>query len=89
MSYYALLREWFRYHILKVGLWAMYMNVKIRSAFGMQVDSEELKDFELDVVEGDDVDRLGKMDDSKTFEELDLEAKSSTLSLASLNTGGK
>ena len=42
MSYYALLREWFRYYILKVGLWAMYMNVKMRSALGLQVDSEEL-----------------------------------------------
>ena len=67
MSYYALFKEYFRYYLLKVGLFAMYLKVRVKSAMGMQVDSNELKDFELDVV-SDDVERLGKMEDSKTFE---------------------
>ena len=55
-----------------MGLFAMYMNVRMRSAFGLQVDQDELKDFELDVVTGD-ADQLGQMDDSKTFEQLEEE----------------
>lgn len=67
LSYYSLFVEFFRYYYLKMGLFAMYMNVRLRSAFGLQVDKDELKDFELDVVT-DDEDRLGMMEDSKTFE---------------------
>ena len=72
MSYYSLFREYFRYCLLKLGLFAMYMHVRMRSAFGLKVDDNELKDFELDVV-SDDVNRLGKMEDSKTFEEIEAE----------------
>ena len=74
LSYYSLFRELFRYYFLKVGLFAMYLNVRLRSALGLQVDKDELKDFELDVVT-DDADRLGKMEDSKTFEQLEEEAR--------------
>ena len=71
MSYYSLFREFFRYYILKMGLYAMYLRVRLRSALGFTVDENELKDFELDVIEGEsDTDKLGKMDDSKTFEQM-------------------
>ena len=40
----------------------------MRSALGFKVDATELEDFELDVVEGGDLDKLGQMEDSKTFE---------------------
>ena len=53
MSYYATVREFFRYYMLKMGLFVLYMNVRARSALGLKVDEDELKDFELDVVEGD------------------------------------
>ncbi len=68
MSVYSSIREFFRYYFLKVGLYAMYLNVKMRSALGFKVDATELEDFELDVIEGGDVDKLGQMEDSKTFE---------------------
>ena len=74
MSVYSIIREVFRYYFLKFGLHMMYLQVLFRSAFGMQVDEDELKDFELDVM-SDDVDRLGKMEDSKTFEQLEQEKK--------------
>ena len=72
MSFYSYIREYFRYCILKIGLFAMYMQVRMRSAFGLKVDETELKDFELDVV-SEDADRLGKMEGSKTFEEMEAE----------------
>jgi len=68
MSYYSVFREFFRYYILKMGLYAMYLRVRMRSAMGLKVDEDELKDFELDVIEGNDDSNLGSMDDSKTFE---------------------
>ena len=71
-SYYSLLREFFRFYILKIGLFAMYLRVKFRSSFGMQVDVDELKDFELDYQENN-VDKLSNMQGSKTFEELEAE----------------
>jgi len=70
LSYYSLMRELFRYYFLKMGLFAMYLNVRMRSAFGLSVDADQLKDFELDVTINDG-DRLGKMDDSVTFEQLE------------------
>ena len=42
MSYYSYIREYFRYCILKIGLFAMYMQVRMRSAFGLKVDDTEL-----------------------------------------------
>ena len=72
MSYYSCIREYLRYCLLKLGLFAMYMQVRMRSAFGLKVDDTELKDFELDVV-SDDAERLGKMEGSKTFEEIEAE----------------
>lgn len=63
MSYYSLFRELWRYYLLKLGLYAMYLQVRFKSALGFQVDATELQDFELDVV-ADDVDRLGKMENS-------------------------
>lgn len=78
-SYYSLLREFFRFYILKIGLFAMYLRVKFRSSFGMQVDVDELKDFELDYQENN-VDKLSNMQGSKTFEELEAEKSSSAKS---------
>lgn len=83
MSFYSIVRELFRYGFLKVGLFVMYMNVRLRSAFGLQVDENELKDFELDIM-CDDVDRLGKMEDSKTFEQLAEEKAKAELKIASI-----
>jgi len=83
MSFYSIVRELFRYGFLKVGLFMMYMNVRLRSAFGLQVDENELKDFELDIM-CDDVDRLGKMEDSKTFEQLAEEKAKAELKIASI-----
>jgi len=59
MSVYSIVREFFRYYLLKAGLYGMYLKVRLRSAFGLQVDTDELKDFELDVMLADDVERLG------------------------------
>ena len=73
LSYYSLMREFFRYYVLKLGLFAMYLNVRLRSAFGFSVDADQLKDFELDV-KTDDAERLGKMEDSVTFEQLEEKA---------------
>ena len=67
MSYYATVREFFRYYLLKMGLFVLYLNVRARSALGFKVDAEELKDFELDVIESDGA-NLSSMEDSKTFE---------------------
>ena len=72
MSYYATVREFFRYYLLKMGLFVLYLNVRARSALGLQVDAEELKDFELDVIESDGA-NLSSMEDSKTFEQLQEE----------------
>ena len=80
MSVYSLFRELFRYYFLKAGLFAMYLSVRIRAAFGIKVDENELKDFELDVIEND-VEKLGKMEDSKTFEQLAQEQAESTSAL--------
>ena len=41
MSYYATVREFFRYYMLKMGLFVLYMNVRARSALGLKVDEEE------------------------------------------------
>lgn len=41
-SVYSIFREFFRYYILKIGLFAMYMNVKLRSSLGLKVDVDEL-----------------------------------------------
>jgi len=72
MSFYSILREIFRYGFLKVGLYLMYLRVRLRSALGLSVDENELKDFELDVMT-DDTTHLGQMEDSKTFEQLEEE----------------
>ena len=34
-----------------MGLLLWYLHIRIRSALGLQVDADELKDFDLDVVE--------------------------------------
>lgn len=85
MSLYSVIRELFRYGVLKFGLYIMYLQVRLKSAFGFQVDEDELKDFELDVM-SDDVDRLGKMEDSKTFEQLEEERLGSIVSPARIAT---
>ena len=48
MTTWQFLRESLRYYLLKFGLFAFYMSVRIRSALGYKVDVDELKDFELD-----------------------------------------
>ena len=34
LSTWSLLREWFRYGFLRIGLWLMYLQVRVRSALG-------------------------------------------------------
>ena len=41
-------REVARYYLIKFGLLLAYLSVRIRAAFGLKVDEEELQDFELD-----------------------------------------
>jgi hypothetical protein len=38
-----------RYYTLKMGLYAMYLGIRIKTLFGFQVSQDELQDFELDV----------------------------------------
>lgn len=42
------LKESLRYYFLKLGLFAFYISIRVRSALGYKVDVDELKDFELD-----------------------------------------
>ena len=51
LSSWAYLREASRYFVLKMGLLLWYLHIRIRSSLGLQVDEDELKDFDLDVVE--------------------------------------
>jgi hypothetical protein len=53
LSYWCYYREMFRYYILKFGLIAAYMGVRVKQILGYQVSSEELQDFELDVTLSD------------------------------------
>ena len=48
LSTWQNLREKLRYYILKLGLFAFYLSVRVRSALGYKVDRDELRDFELD-----------------------------------------
>jgi hypothetical protein len=50
MGYWQFIRETLRYYFLRLGLFAFYMSVRVRSALGYKVDVDELKDFELDVM---------------------------------------
>ena len=40
-------REVARFYLIKIGLYLAYLYVKIRSTLGLQVDEEEIQDFEL------------------------------------------
>ena len=51
ISFWTFFREASRYFVLKMGLLMWYVHIRIRAAFGLKVDDEELKDFDLDVVE--------------------------------------
>lgn len=50
MSYWTIVRERFRYLLVKAGLFAMYCSLRIRIALGLYFDEEALQDFDLDVV---------------------------------------
>ena len=41
-------REVARFYLLKLGLLLAYLSVRIRAAFGLSVDEDEMQDFELD-----------------------------------------
>lgn len=51
---WTFLSEAGRYYYLKFILFFCYINIRIRSALGFKVDQEELKDFDLDVIEHPD-----------------------------------
>ena len=42
-----------------MGLLLWYLHIRIRAAFGLKVDEDELKDFDLDVVETPEI-AIGK-----------------------------
>lgn len=50
MSTWSYIRETFRYYFVKVALYSIYFGVRCRLMLGLQVDQEELEDFDLDVV---------------------------------------
>ena len=47
MSTWAYLRETLKYYIVRGALFAMYIGLKCRIMLGLQVDNEELEDFDL------------------------------------------
>lgn len=51
VSYWTFFKEAYRYYFLKMGLLLWYLHIRLRSAFGLKVDEDELKDFDLDVIE--------------------------------------
>ena len=51
ISFWTFFREASRYYYLKLGLLLWYFNIRIRSALGFKVDKDELKDFDLDVID--------------------------------------
>lgn len=53
LSSWQFMRESLRYYMLRLGLFAFYLSVRVRSALGFKVDVDELKDFELDYVSVD------------------------------------
>ena len=44
-----------RYYIVRMGLFAMYLGLRVRIMLGMHYDHEALQDFDLDVTHHDDV----------------------------------
>ena len=50
MSTWAYIRETFRYYFVRGALLAMYVGLRCRIILGLEVDQEELQDFDLDVV---------------------------------------
>ena len=55
MSYWVYVRESMRYYIVRMGLFAMYLGLRVRIMLGMHYDHEALQDFDLDVTHHDDV----------------------------------
>lgn len=48
-SYWQYLRESFRYWGVRVGLFFLFCQLRLRMMMGLHYDSDELQDFELDV----------------------------------------
>ena len=59
LSTWAYMQQASRYFVLKMGLLLWYLHIRIRAAFGFKVDEDELKDFDLDVVETPEI-AIGK-----------------------------
>lgn len=51
MTYRRYMWEILRFYMLKFGIFLTYLNVRLRSLLGFKVESEELIDFDLDVIE--------------------------------------
>ena len=49
LSTWTYYREVMRYYLLKMGLYAMYLGIRIKTLFGVKVSEDELEDFELDL----------------------------------------
>ena len=49
------MREASRYYFLKFGMLLLYIQIRIKSALGFTVDKDELKDFDLDTINPDDI----------------------------------
>ena len=53
-SFWQFMRETSRYYFLKFGMLLLYIQIRIRSALGLTVDKDELKDFDLDTIDHED-----------------------------------
>ena len=54
ISFWTFFREAGRYYYLKLGLFLWYINIRLRSMLGLCVNKDELKDFDLDVIDHTD-----------------------------------
>lgn len=50
MTQFQIMKQRMRFWFVKMGLFAMYVSLRVRIMFGMYYDPEALQDFDLDVV---------------------------------------
>ena len=65
--------------MLKLGLFAFYMSVRVRSMLGYKVDKDELKDFELDYTAEDNASK-GSADAKSVNTSISFAQENNTLS---------
>jgi hypothetical protein len=55
IGYWQYARENIRYWVVRMGLFAMYLSLRVRIMLGLHYDKEALQDFDLDVTHHDNV----------------------------------